>query len=382
MFLDQVIGYESIKGIFQQLLNEQKLGHAYLFVCPPGNGGLALTLNLSNYIVCLPEKKTSTDLDFAQIEHVPPFKRAHNFIHPDIHYIFPTVRKSEKIYLCKDFIESWRTFLKGNMYGTYFEWLQHIEAENKQGKITGEDCDNLLEILNLKPYESNYKVGIIWMPEMLGREGNKLLKLIEEPPPNTIFLLVTENQESVLSTIRSRCQKIHLPRYSMAEIEHGLIKIFNIEPPLAKRLSLFSQGDLSLALSFWKQPFTEELFLLKNWLNLIYINKQKELQEIVDEIYKLGREKQKHLMLYLLWLLELSIQQEIKSNAELFFSKEEEAFVNNINKLINPEHKVYFANYINKSHYYIERNANGKIMFMSLSIQLYYLLKKKEFISV
>ncbi|MCX8473802.1 MAG: hypothetical protein ORN85_09145 [Sediminibacterium sp.] len=381
MFLDQVIGYDNIKLVLLNLLENKKIGHAYLFISPEGGGGLALALNFANYLICLPEK--NDNFDISHIESSNSFKRAQKYLHPDIHFVFPTIKFTDKKkYLCQNFMEQWRSFLNENIYATYFEWLQYIEAENKQGKITKEDCDILIENLHLKPYEADYKVCIIWKPEFLKTEGNRLLKLIEEPPPNTVFILVTDQEEDVLPTIQSRCQKIHLPKYSTIEVEQGLINYFKTEPLLAKRLSIFSQGDLNLALNYLKHPFSEELVLLKKWLNAIYKNLQIDLQKIIDEINKTGREKQKHLITYLLWLIDLSIQQNIKPKEELFFTDEEENFVKSINNLINNEHKVFWVDYLNKTYFYIERNANSKIMFMTLSIQLYYLLKKKEFISV
>ena len=176
--------------------------------------------------------------------------KAQQLIHPDIHFSYPTVtKKAGEKPVATDFINEWRGFIKQNPYGNLFDWIEQIkEKENSQGKITAEECNDIIRKLSLKSFESEYKILIMWMPEYLGAEGNKLLKLIEEPPPNTLFILVTENESLILPTIVSRCQLIKIPALEIKDIEETLVQKNNTDPEKARQIAAISDGNYRDAL--------------------------------------------------------------------------------------------------------------------------------------
>ena len=244
MQFSSIIGQQPVKQQLAELVQHNRLSHALLFLGKEGSGSLSLALAFAQYIVC--EKVNSRQSVVSSQQPGPSLfgdpepptpnskpeiqndscgvcsacLKAQQLVHPDIHFSYPTVtKKSLDKPKATDFITEWREFIKLSPYGNSFDWIEQIkEKENSQGKITAEECNDIIRKLSLKSFESEYKILIMWMPEMLGAEGNKLLKLIEEPPPNTLFILVTENEAQVLQTIVSRCQLVKIPALETKEI--------------------------------------------------------------------------------------------------------------------------------------------------------------------
>src|ERR1700694_1851125 len=242
MLFREVIGQQEVKQQLVEMVQHNRLSHALLFLGREGSGALPAALPFAQYVSRLPtqqafnmgaslfddsaEVKLPATPDAADqwMQQQPSFTKAQQLMHPDIHYAYPVVtKKAGSPPLSTDYIAEWREFISQLPYGTIYDWLQFIGAENKQGNITAHECNDIIHKLNLKSFESGYKILVIWMPEYLGKEGNKLLKLIEEPPPNTLFILVAENEEQVLPTILSRCQLIKIPSLAAEDIATALI---------------------------------------------------------------------------------------------------------------------------------------------------------------
>ncbi len=227
MLFSEVIGQSEIKTKLRGLVEHNRLSHALLLSAPEGAGGLPLALAFSQFLVCescFGLADSETDFPAESCGICPSCVKAAQMIHPDIHYVYPVVvRKPGEKPISADFITEWREFISQYPYGTIFDWLQFIQADNKQGNITAHECNEINRKLSLKSFESGYKILIMWMPEYLRNEGNKLLKLIEEPPPDTLFILVTEDEAQILPTILSRVQIIRLPRPSVSEIQDALV---------------------------------------------------------------------------------------------------------------------------------------------------------------
>ena len=223
MLFKDIIGQEETKQQLVEMVQHNRLSHALLFLGKEGSGALPLALSFASYVSLLPrdnynyqetslfgeavEIKLPADVKEADawMQKQPSFSKSLQLVHPDIHFSYPVVTKKPGTPpLSTDYIVEWREFIQQLPYGNIYDWLQFIGAENKQGNITAHECNDIIRRLNLKSYESGYKILIMWMPEYLGKEGNKLLKLIEEPPPDTLFILVAENESEVLSTILSR----------------------------------------------------------------------------------------------------------------------------------------------------------------------------------
>ena len=197
-----------------------------------------------------------------------------------------------------DYISEWREFISQFPYGTIFDWLQFIQAENKQGNISAHECNEINRKLSLKSFESGYKILIMWMPEYLGNEGNKLLKLIEEPPPDTIFILVSENETQILPTILSRLQIIRLPQTGVSEIQDALVSRAGVAPEQARQLAAVSEQNYREALSQLQHAQDDWLGILREWLNAVLKTGPIAQVKWVEEISKTGREKQKQFLQY------------------------------------------------------------------------------------
>ncbi len=303
-------------------------------------------------------------------------------MHPDIHYSYPTITRTgiEKP-VCTDFIEEWRNFNQENPFGNVYDWLQTLDAENKQGNITAHECEDIIHKLNLKSFESGYKILIQWMPEYLGNAGNKLLKLIEEPPAQTLFILVAEDESKILPTILSRTQLIKINRVATNDVLSWLIETKQVPREKANSIAPLAQGNLRDAMQMLHHGEENWQELLREWLNAILKNGPAAQVKWVDEISKIGREKQKQFIAYLIHLLSISIR---ISNNEIphDIAENEIDFSQRLLKLADTPQIQSMVEELDKSIYYIERNANPKMLFMALSIKFYHIIKDKMVILI
>jgi DNA polymerase-3 subunit delta' len=392
----QVIGQDPLKEKLRSLYQQNRISHALMLVAREGTGGLPLALAFAQYLVCekvngsaepnvnsLFGSTTQTDQTFQtnQTESCgvcPPCKKAAEFVHPDIHYSFPTVsRKDLDKPKCSDFITEWRTFLHEQPYGNLFDWIERIkERENSQGKITTHECEDINKKLSRKSFESPFKILILWMPEMLEKEGNKLLKIIEEPPSDTLFILVAENEQAVLPTIHSRCQVIRLPMLTKSETEAALLEREGTTSTLANQIASIADGNYREALQ--QLQHAEEGFQerLRDWLNAILKTGPAAQVKWVDEISKLGREKQKQFLRYVIHVLETAIR--IQATGEMPpVGEEEAAIAAKLNRIVGIEQLEALTREMDKCTYYIERNANAKMLFHALTLKAYHVIQDK-----
>jgi DNA polymerase-3 subunit delta' len=395
MQFSEIAGQSSIKEKLVQLVSQNRLSHALLFLGKEGSGSLQLAIALAQYLVCernKPETAPKGDSLFGESEPTrteflndacgicPSCTKAAAYIHPDIHYSFPTINTTDKP-KSSDFITEWRSFLSQTPFGNAYDWLQSIGAENKQGNITAYECEDILRKLNLKSFESGYKILIQWMPEYLGQIGNKLLKMIEEPPAKTLFILVAEDESKIISTILSRTQLVKINRLEIGEVEQWLISKQAVPREKAASIASLSQGNLREAFHLIHNSDEDWQELLREWLNAIVKNGPAAQIKWVDEISKLGREKQKQFIGYFIHLLATAIHQNFLGTSDGSDEKEID-FAQRINKLALPEQLEAIVNELDKASYYIERNANAKILFMALTLKIYHIIKDKSVISI
>ena len=392
-----IIGQKQIKKDLSELVQHNRLSHALLFLGKEGNGSLALAISFAQYIVCEKVNRKSAVSSqspslFGESEPqtlkpepatdscgmCPSCLKAQQLIHPDIHFSYPTVtKKSGDKPVATDFITDWREFIKLNPYGNSYDWIEQIkEKENSQGKITAEECNDIIRKLSLKSFESGYKILIMWMPEMMGTEGNKLLKLIEEPPSDTLFILVTENEAQVLQTIVSRCQLIKIPALTTQEIQDALIERNKTEPNTAKQVASVCDGNYREALQLVQHAEEDWQTLLREWLNAILKTGPVAQTKWVEEISRLGREKQKQFLRYFNHLLEEAIHLRIMGEQHIIGENERD-FAQRLNKIAGIEQQQAIIEEIDRASYYIERNANGKMLFHALTIKLYHIIQDK-----
>lgn len=393
MQFKDVVGQQKIKSQLVNMIAKNRLSHALLFLGKEGSGALALALAFAQYIVCqnagsfqdidtnaslfgeaLPSRETAVD----SCGECHACINSNDFVHPDIHFTFPVVpKKSGDIPISNDYIKEWRTFLKENLYGNAYEWLQYIGAEKKQGNITALECNTIIKNLNLKSVENGYKIQIIWMPEYLTKEGNKLLKLIEEPPAKTIFLFVAEDTEKILPTILSRCQLIKIPMLEVEDMTHALEKQFHLESNVAQSFALQSQGNFHDALKLakadsgpdWNQS-------IRDWLNVAVYGNPVSLGKWLDEYSKLGREDLKQLLRYFTYLLEQSMRLSSIGNEVLHLPEADFNFATTLNKISTIPQQQAIIGLLDEAAYHIERNAHSKMLLHALSIQLLHIIKE------
>lgn len=400
------------------MVQHNRLSHALLFLGKEGGGALSLALAFAQYIVC---EKVNGKQAMGNGQHAtepslfgepdpvssiavqpghpggrypvstndscgecPACTKAQQLIHPDIHFSYPVItRKPGDKPICTDFIKEWRDFILTSPYGNVYDWLQFIEAENKQGNITASECNDINRKLSLKSFESEYKILIMWMPEFLGREGNKLLKLIEEPPPNTLFIFVAENEDLILPTILSRTQLVKISALKNLEVEVALELTAGVAKEKAQQVAAVSDGNYREALQLLQHAGDDWQYLLREWLNAIIKTGPVAQVKWIDETAKLGREKQKQFLKYFIHLLEEAIRIRVISpdNGQLTTTNETD-FALRLNKLCSIGQQEAIITELDKASYYIERNANAKMLFHALSIKLYHIISNNSLILV
>lgn len=397
MLLSEVIGQEKLKQQLVEMVQHQRLSHAILFVGPEGSGALPLAVAFAQYIVSIPNNNEAAVADLfgaqeasnpsttkvyspEEIAELPAYHRASQLMHPDLHFSFPSItEKPGAKNLSSNFIEEWREFINGYPYGNVFDWLQSIKAENKQGNISADECNDIIKKLSFKSFESAYKVLVMWMPEYLGKEGNKLLKLIEEPPANTIFLLVANSEEQILPTIMSRCQFIKVPRLTTQEIETALVQKGHIEPGKAAQIAAISDGNYREALHLLQHSDADFLTQIREWLNAILKGGPLAQMKWVEETSKMGREPQKQFLKYFNHLLEQSIRIKVLGT-DIPLDPDLKDFAVRINKIAGVGQLEAIVQELDKAVYHIERNANPKMLFMALGIKFYHIIQNKTLI--
>jgi DNA polymerase-3 subunit delta' len=301
-------------------------------------------------------------------------------VHPDIHFSYPVYAKNpgDKP-LCTDFVEQWREFIVQYPYGNVYDWLQFINIGTKQGNITASECNDIIRKLNLKSFESAYKILVMWMPEYLGKEGNKLLKLIEEPPANTLFILVAENEDLLLPTIVSRCQLVKINPLDINEIKEALVSRSHIDADKAQQTAALAQGNYHEALQLLQNASEDWQSLLREWLNATLKNGPAAQINWINEVNGLAKEKQKQLLLYFIHLLQQSIRLSLMGNSFSIAATELD-FARRLNKITTIGQQQVMIEELNKAVYYIERNAFSKMLFHALTIKLYHIIRNNALI--
>lgn len=399
MTFNDVIGNQNVKQHLLELMLQNRLPHALLFLGKEGSGALPLALAFAQLIICQPKSSPVVEDLFGgmsaisnepsflhpnDIESSTSYSKANLLVHPDLHFSFPFINKknSDSSTISADYITEWREFLMQSPYGNLYDWLQVIKAENRQGNISAKECLEIIKKLSLKSFESDYKVLLMWLPELLSKEGNKLLKLIEEPPPNTIFIFVAENEEKILPTILSRCQLIKIPLPENDEVEEALLKKANIEPEQAKQIAAISNGNYREALHLIQHAEEDWQGLLRDWLNTIMRRLLPENIKWIEEISKIGREKQKQLLQYFNHTIEQALRLKTIGADNISLSESEKDFAQRFNKIANISQMQAISEELDKATFSIERNVNGKIVFTALSVKLYHILINKVVVEV
>lgn len=378
MKFSEVLGQKHIKSHLITSTDNGRLAHAQLFVGKEGSGMLPMAIAYAQYILCKDKKnKENCELLCSKLSH------------PDLHFAFPVAANDQvkKHPVSNLFLKEWRAFFADNPYGNLFEWLQYLGIENKQGIMGVDEAEEIVNSLKLKSYEGGYKVMIIWMAEKMNNSAaNKLLKLLEEPPEKTVFILITENEEQLISTIKSRCQILHFPLLSEEDIKNGLINFEDTDPPIAENIAVQSDGNYNKALHLLHNDNNDEVFeqWFITWIRAAFKAKGNAgviqlLIEWSETIAKTGRETQKRFLNYCLQFFRQAMLLNYNADSLVFIQPKTPGFeLENFAPFIHSGNILEINKELNEAIYHIERNGNAKIILLDLSIKLTRLLHIKE----
>lgn len=281
--------------------------------------------------------------------------------------------------MSKMHMQEFREFVKQTPYGTTYDWLQFIDAENKQGNITADECREIIETLYLKSYEGGKKVLLMWRPEYLGKEGNILLKLIEEPPADTIMIFVAENREEILATIKSRTQEVKLVPINANEIKEALVMRGLAEETQASQVAQIAMGSYTEALRLVRHSENDLFPEVRNLFNLLFTNNGVGISKFAEEWSKAGREQQKNLLHYVIQLMEHTIKARYAPGMPVALQEAEAEFVRKLAATkISFEGFAEMIQVLGDTMYYIERNAHGKTQLHALLIQLHHIVLRSR----
>jgi DNA polymerase-3 subunit delta' len=382
MQFSEILGQEHIKSHLTKSADLGRIPHAQLFVGPEGSGTLPMAIAYAQYIICSNQNSENSGLNEACN------LKFNKISHPDLHFVYPTVSTEEVKTKPKsiDFITEWRQFLTENPYGGLFDWYQMLGVKNKQGEIRVDDAQEILKSLALKSYEGGYKIMIIWMADKLNTAAsNKLLKLLEEPTDKTVFILISENEEDLIQTIRSRCQVLHFNGLPEKVIAEALVSRENTESKTAVKIAHQAQGNYNKALQLL-QPDSESVFFEKwfvDWVRAAFRAKGNAaaIQDLIqwsEQIAGLGRETQKKFLHFCIDMFRQALLLNYQTESLVYIEPQVEKFkMENFAPFVNGNNINDIFQELSDAMYHIERNGNAKIILTDLSIKLTRLIHKK-----
>lgn len=368
MLFKEVIGQQIVKNSLRKSVTDGRISHAQLFLGSEGSGNLALAIAYAQYISC----ENHIDEDSCGV--CPSCIKFAKLIHPDLHFVFPVVKSDlKKPTVSDNFIAEWRLAVLENPYLNQAGWVEKIsDDKKKQCGIFEAESNEIFHKLNLKSYEAEYKTMIIWMPEKMHVMcANKLLKLLEEPAEKTLFILVSEDSNQLLTTILSRCQLVKIPSIDNSSIKNALLNL-NVAEPVLSNLTRLANGNYLKALEMINQIESEEFNYnqFTKWMRLCYASKIVELISWVDEMAGIGREIEKNFLLFALRMIRENFMLTAGSDTIAYLSDIELSFAQKFHPFINEKNIFSITDELTKAHYHIESNANAKIVFLDLSLKM------------
>jgi len=371
-------GNEAVKTKLKDAYTDSRVSHALLFSAKEGFGGLAMSIAFSRLLLC------ESPLDNEACEKCDSCAKTKKLIHPDLHFVFPVNKgslfegKSTSPPLSSDYIKYWREFLSKSTFAGANDWYNFISIGNKQGLISVKESEEIIKKLSLKSYEGGYKIMIIWMAEAMNTAtSNKLLKILEEPPEKTVFMLITENAEEIIPTILSRTQLVKLSRPEDEAVKNYLIQHRNANHDEAEKMVYLADGNIFEA----EKPFiniesgdTEQAFtdLFIDWMRACYKLKMNDMKEVIDVIDKFDIENKKLFLAYVLRMVRLCMLMKNNSKDLIRATTKEMDFIEKFHPFVK---EIPFYEQVNKAIIGIERNGNSKIILMDMSFKITRILK-------
>lgn len=374
MFFRDIIGQNDIKKRLITSVREGFIPHAQLFCGAEGVGKLPLAIAYAQYLNC----ENSTETDSCGI--CPACVKYKHLSHPDLHFVFPIVKKAaKKKEVCDDYISEWREAFKENIYFSYNQWLGFIDAENSQGVIYAKESEEIIRKLSLKIYEAKYKVMIIWLPEKMHEScANKLLKIIEEPTSDTVFLLVSDAPDNIIGTIQSRSQRINIPAIDGNDIIKVLETKYGINSDDAENIAHLSRGSYLKALETISLDEEHKFFfdLFVNMMRASYARNIKLIKSIAAELATIGRERQKSFLIYSQRMIREYFISNLNQPKIVYLSTDESNFGVRFAPFINERNIQDFMEELSLAEMHIEQNVNARMVFFDLCLKITMLLKR------
>ena len=374
MFFKDIIGQEDAK---QRLIREAKEGivaHARLFCGPEGIGKLPLAIAYARYLSC------SNPGEEDACGCCPNCIMYNKLAHPDLHFVFPVIKKKNKDTVSDDYLAEWRRLLNQTPYFNLNIWLEEMGAENQQAQIYVKESDEIIRKLSLKSSQGGYKIMIIWMPEKMNVEcSNKLLKLLEEPPTQTVFLLVSENPDMLLTTIQSRTQRLNLFGIEEDKIKETLCTQYGIQEDEAKSIAHRSEGNFLKALETIHLNEENQLFfdLFVSLMRLSYQRKIREMKQWSETLAGMGRERQKHFLSYCQRMIRENFIYNFRHPSLNYLSQEEQNFSSRFAPFVNERNVIGIMDELSEAQRHIEQNVNARMVFFDFALKMIVLLVQK-----
>lgn len=373
MRFSDITGKEELKRRIANAVDIGRLPHAQILLGKEGSGGLPTALALASYIMC--ENKTDGD----SCGHCSHCKKSLKYIHPDIHFSFPVVKfgdKKREHTTSDDFLVKWRKILSENAYMGIGDWLEYIDAGNSNPNINVKECNDIMTKLNMMSYESDKKVLVMWLPEYLGNEGNRLLKLIEEPTDNTYIILVAENQDLILQTILSRCQLVKIPVYESNEISQFLVDKYEILKDKADQIANLADGNINLAIQIGTNESKDFSDMLITWLRVAYKSDPIEINNWVSSVTEMNKDEQKNFFEYGLHFFRQFVFRMLTGNDKVSLTAKELEIAGKMTSIINADKAEFIADKLNAAIECVGRNINIRIMLYADTLAIGDVIRK------
>ena len=371
MRFSEIPGLDDEKKILINSYNSNTIHHAMLFIGQKGSANLSLALAFATYINC---QNRNTD----SCGECPSCSKMDKLIHPDVNFVFPVAPtpKINKEVISDKFIHSWRNSVIESPYITVEDWFEIYGFENKQPNISKDEVRNLVKKLALKPFESVFKINILWLPEYLHLStSNAMLKILEEPPGNTLFFIVTNNDQKLISTIKSRVQSFKVKRFLDEDMKKYLSSHIDISESEVDQAIYLSNGDINKAEKYLFVSNSEDLNQLKVWMRACYSQNFQDINNQVEWFNSLSKIKKRTFLTYSLKLMREALVSSIDESLSKI-SDEEMSFISNFRKTLKQKEFEKIIIIIDENIRYLDRNANPKILFLDLSIKIANLFKK------
>ena len=369
MAFEQVIGQREVQQRLTQMVSEGRLPHAIMLCGPQGCGKKALAIGFAQMLLA---RTANDEVMLRKLEH------------PDLHFTYPTIKLpsmgSDHKPVSDDFAKEWHELVMGGPYFTMTEWLEQMGGENQQAIITAGESDELVRKLSLKSSQGGYKISLVWLPERMNTEcANKILKLLEEPPSQTVFIMVSEEPDRLLETIRSRVQRIDVKRIADYDVHKALVEKRGLTEDMAQRITRMANGNWLKALQMLSTDSENELFLdmFQSLMRLAYQRKVKDLKTWSERMAAMGRERQKRFLEYFLRLVRENFMYNFQQPDLCYMTQREEDFARNFARFINEANVLPITDLANVAIRDIGQNANAKIVFFDFALQMIVLLIQK-----